>query len=96
MITRLKQCWKPDDNAEQIHAVPAQPDFSNPKFDDRKLTEYALNPNRPVGADKARVIKSATGLGREDAAEVKRQILDQVGDGDPCRVGPTTWLPVDS
>jgi hypothetical protein len=65
--------------------TPAQatPDFENPKFDDRKLTEYALNPDHPVGKNKARVIESATGLGRADAANVKQQILDQVGQGDP-------------
>jgi hypothetical protein len=65
--------------------TPAQaaPDFENPKFDDRKLTEYALNPDHPVGKNKARVIESATGLGRDDAPAVKQQILDQVKDGDP-------------
>ncbi|HEV7651758.1 MAG TPA: hypothetical protein VGP26_26690 [Actinophytocola sp.] len=62
---------------------PAKPDFDNPEFDDRKLTEYALNPEHPVGKNKARVIKSRTGLGPEDAASVKQQILDQVGDGEP-------------
>jgi hypothetical protein len=62
---------------------PARPDFENPEFDDRKLTDYALNPDHPVGKNKARVIQSATGLGREDAQNVKQQILDQVGDGPP-------------
>lgn len=63
--------------------TPATPDFDNPSFDDRKLTEYALNPDHPVGKNKARVIQSATGLGREDAPSVKQQILDQVKDGEP-------------
>jgi hypothetical protein len=62
---------------------PARPDFESPEFDDRKLTDYALNPDHPVGKNKARVIQSATGLGREDAQNVKQQILDQVGDGPP-------------
>jgi len=62
---------------------PTDPNFENPKFDDRKLTEYALNPDHPVGKNKARVIESATGLGRDDAAAVKQQILDQVKQGDP-------------
>lgn len=61
----------------------ARPDFEDPKFDDRKLTEYALNPDHPVGGNKARVIKSATGLGPDDAAAVKQQILDQVKQGEP-------------
>jgi len=63
--------------------TPQDPNFENPKFDDRKLTEYALNPDHPVGKNKARVIESATGLGRDDAAAVKQQILDQVKQGDP-------------
>lgn len=62
---------------------PARPDFEHPEFDDRKLTEYALNPDHPVGKNKARVIESATGLGKDDAPSVKQQILDQVGDGEP-------------
>jgi len=60
-----------------------QPDFENPEFDDRKLTDYALNPEHPVGKNKARVIQSATGLGQADAQNVKQQILEQVGDGPP-------------
>jgi hypothetical protein len=53
------------------------PNLARPEFDDRKLTEYALNPKHPVGGGKARVIKSRTGLGLDDAAEVKRQILEK-------------------
>jgi hypothetical protein len=64
-------------------ATPKDPNFENPKFDDRKLTEYALNPDHPVGKNKARVIESATGLGQADAPAVKQQILDQVKQGDP-------------
>jgi len=62
---------------------PVQPDFTNPKFDDRKLTEYALNPDHPVGRHKAKVIEASTGLGRDDADLVKQQILGQVGQGPP-------------
>ncbi|MEU1803022.1 DUF6883 domain-containing protein [Streptomyces sp. NPDC019937] len=66
---------------EQTSAGEQKPDFRDAAFDDRKLTEYALNPEHPVGKNKARVIKSRTGLGQEDAAEVKRQIMDQVQRG---------------
>lgn len=61
---------------------PTKPNFENPGFDDRKLTEYALNPDHPVGGNKAKVIESATGLTKEDAAAVKQQILDQVKQGE--------------
>jgi hypothetical protein len=63
--------------------TPVKPNFENPGFDDRKLTEYALNPDHPVGGNKAKVIESVTGLGKADAATVKQQILDQVKQGDP-------------
>lgn len=63
--------------------TPVKPNFENPGFDDRKLTEYALNPDHPVGGNKAKVIESATGLTKEDAAAVKQQILDQVKQGEP-------------
>jgi uncharacterized protein DUF6883 len=63
--------------------TPVKPNFENPGFDDRKLTEYALNPDHPVGGNKAKVIESATGLTQADSAAVKQQILDQVKQGDP-------------
>jgi hypothetical protein len=63
--------------------TPAKPNFENPGFDDRKLSEYALNPDHPVGGNKAKVIESVTGLTKADAATVKQQILDQVKQGDP-------------
>lgn len=53
------------------------PDFSQARFDDRKLTDYALNPDHLVGSNKARVIKSRTGFGAGDATEVKRQIMEK-------------------
>jgi hypothetical protein len=62
--------------------TPVKPNFEHPGFDDRKLTEYALNPDHPVGGNKAKVIESATGLTKADAANVKQQILDQVKQGD--------------
>ncbi|WP_407648961.1 DUF6883 domain-containing protein [Glycomyces albidus] len=59
------------------------PDLARAEFDDRKLTKYALNPQHPVGGNKARVIKSRTGLGLNDAAEVKRQILENAPAAEP-------------
>jgi hypothetical protein len=61
------------------------PDFSTPELDDRKITDYAMNPNHPVGKNKYRVINSATGLGPDDAQEIRRQIIEGVHDGTPIR-----------
>lgn len=61
----------------------SRPNLARAEFDDRKLTEYVLNPAHPVGGNKARVIKSRTGLGLGDAAEVKRQILEKAPATEP-------------
>jgi hypothetical protein len=61
------------------------PNLARAEFDDRKLTKYALNPEHPVGGNKARVIKSRTGLGIDDAAEVKRQILEKAPAAEPIK-----------
>lgn len=64
-------------------SIQPGPDLARAEFDDRKLTKYALNPEHPVGGNKARVIKSRTGLGLDDAAEVKRQILEKAPTAEP-------------
>jgi hypothetical protein len=40
----------------------AIPNFSKATIDPRKLTDYALNPNHPVGGNKAKVSESALGV----------------------------------
>lgn len=44
-------------------------------IDLKKLSDYCLNPYHPVGKHKARVFKSRLGIGREDALDLKKQIL---------------------
>lgn len=78
----------PRDPTPQVSEPPREstqpgPDLARAEFDDRKLTKYALNPEHPVGGSKARVIKSRTGLGLDDAAEVKRQILEKAPTAEP-------------
>lgn len=41
---------------------------------ERKLRDYVLNPDHPVGGHKARVILAATGLGRGDHGDVADQV----------------------
>ncbi|KLL09787.1 hypothetical protein FrCorBMG51_22535 [Protofrankia coriariae] len=52
-------------------------------LDDRKIEGYAMNPDHPVGRNKYRVIRSATGLDVGDVAEIRRQVLDGVRHGEP-------------
>ena len=40
-----------------------------------KLTDYALNPDHPLGKHKARVFESVLGLTREDAEFLQKEIL---------------------
>jgi hypothetical protein len=62
---------------------PQEPDFNQAEIDSRKITDYAMNPEHPVGGNKFRVINSRTGLGPEDAAQVEQQIRQGVQDADP-------------
>jgi uncharacterized protein YukE len=62
---------------------PNHPDFSNPDIDARKITDYAMNPDHPVGGNKYRVIHSKTGLDTNDAAIIQQQIREGVREGTP-------------
>lgn len=44
------------------------------KIDPRKLTEYALNPNHPVGGNKAKVFESALGFNKSNAGDLIKQL----------------------
>ncbi|WP_162198688.1 DUF2341 domain-containing protein [Methanosarcina sp. 1.H.A.2.2] len=54
------------------------PNFKNAKIDSRKITDYALNPNNPVGSNKARVFKSALGYDRSNADDLIEQIYSKL------------------
>ena len=44
----------------------------------KKLTEYALNPNHPVGRNKAKVFESALGYNQSNADDLMRQIYEKL------------------
>ncbi len=54
-------------------------------IDDRKVRDYILNMDNPVGRNKARVIRAATGLARADhpslIEQIRRAVL--VGEAEP-------------
>ncbi|GAA2571936.1 hypothetical protein GCM10010435_53040 [Winogradskya consettensis] len=62
---------------------PEPPDFSTAEPDPRKITDYAMNPDHPVGKNKYRVIHSATGLDVGDAGSIEQQIREGVRSGTP-------------
>jgi filamentous hemagglutinin len=53
------------------------------EIDPRKFTEYALNPNHPVGGNKARVFESAFGFNRSNADDLIAQLRQGVMERTP-------------
>lgn len=47
-----------------------------PFIDDAKLRDYCLNPNHPEGKHKARVFKTALGIGSSDVAWLRECLLN--------------------
>ena len=56
----------------------ALPNVENATIDPRKLTEYALNPNHPVGSHKARVFNSVLGYNQSNAESLINQIYEKL------------------
>ncbi|ANB61824.1 DUF6883 domain-containing protein [Anoxybacteroides amylolyticum] len=54
------------------------PNLENAKIDPRKLTDYALNPDHPVGGNKARVFQSALGYNKSNADNLMKQIQQKL------------------
>ncbi|MEO0510058.1 MAG: DUF6883 domain-containing protein [Verrucomicrobiota bacterium] len=55
----------------------------NAKIDPRKLTDYALNPNHPVGGNKAKVFESALGYNQSNAQGLLKQLQQGVLNNTP-------------
>lgn len=50
----------------------------NAVINPKKLTEYALNPDHPVGRHKARVFESALGFNKDNADDLLKQLYQGV------------------
>lgn len=57
-------------NVGSNYAETPLPNFDKAEINPKKLTDYALNPDHPVGANKARVFKSALGYDKNNAGEL--------------------------
>ncbi len=53
-------------------------------IDPRKFTEYALNPQHPVGRNKARVFESVLGFTKNNAEDLMRQVRQGVLENTPA------------
>ncbi|MCZ0068991.1 LXG domain-containing protein [Bacillus sonorensis] len=58
--------------------LPALPHVENATIDSRKLTGYALNPDHPVGGNKAKVFESALGYNKTNAHELEMKIKKEL------------------
>lgn len=54
------------------------PNYQKAVVDIKKLTDYALNPEHPVGGNKARVFKSALGYTKSNAEQLRTTIIKQL------------------
>lgn len=58
----------------------AVPNADGAQIDPKKVIEYALSPEHPVGRNKARVFEAALGFNQANAAELFRQLQAGVAD----------------
>lgn len=58
------------------------PNVENATINPKKLTEYALNPDHPVGGNKAKVFESALGYNQSNADDLMRQIYEKLPNSD--------------
>jgi hypothetical protein len=72
---------KEEGAGDKMTAMNSLPNFKNATIDQRKITDYALNPDHPIGGHKARKIKAALGFDLSNAAEFSAQILKQLPTG---------------
>ena len=74
-LDRVKGLDKGTGGAKAKNALPNVEDATiNPK----KLTDYALNPEHPVGANKAKVFDSALGYNQSNADGLMNQIYEKL------------------
>lgn len=57
---------------------PIMPNAGNAEIPSQKITSYALNPDHPIGGNKARVFKSALGFDQSNAGDLTCQIKDGI------------------
>ena len=67
------------------------PNVSNATIDPKKLTDYALNPNHPVGGDKAKVFESALGYNKSNADDLLKQVKEKLPQSEAVDKGVDQW-----
>ncbi|WP_207389340.1 DUF6883 domain-containing protein, partial [Marinobacter halodurans] len=73
----------PDENPKLVEGAHSLIGADNAAINPKKLTEYALNPDHPVGGHKARVFKSALGFDKSNADDLMTQLKQGVKTNTP-------------
>ncbi|MBC2265067.1 hypothetical protein HCB37_11130 [Listeria booriae] len=82
-VTSLLNASKTADGTiDAAVAKNALPNVGAAKIDPKKLTEYALNLDHPVGGNKARVFESVLGFNKSNADDLMNQIYKKLPDSD--------------
>ena len=66
------------EKSSEIIAKNPLPNIENAKIDPRKLTDYALNLEHPIGGNKAKVFESALGYNKSNASELMNQVYEKL------------------
>ncbi len=67
------------------------PNWENAIIPPGKLEDYCLNPFHAKGKDKARVFNAVLGFSQENASELKKLILDNIGNFDGNKIDINEW-----
>lgn len=68
----------PPERAGKAVAKNPLPNMESAKVDPRKLTDYALNPEHPVGGNKTKVFESALGYNKSNADALMKQVQEKL------------------
>jgi hypothetical protein len=69
------------------------PNSDRAVLDIRKIEDYCLNPDHPIGCHKARVFREALDIGRAEATGLADEFLHAVRTGAASPAGVDEWGP---
>lgn len=72
----------PQKSQKQNHTLRLSEIINHFKIDIKKLSEYCLNAEHPVGKHKARVFHASLGIVKRDATLLKQEIEKQIQNAD--------------
>ena len=67
---------------KKVIAKNPQPNLENARINPKKLTEYALNPEHPVGGNKAKVFESTLGYNKSNADDLMNEVYNKLYESD--------------